>query len=408
MTTNVYDVLKERGFLKQLTHEDEIREILGKEKVTFYIGFDPTAESLHVGHFIAMMFMAHMQQAGHRPIALVGGGTAMIGDPSGRTDMRKMLTKEDIDRNVAGIKAQLSRLIDFSEGKAILENNANWLFDLNYVEFIRDIGIHFSVNKMLTAECFKQRMEKGLSFLEFNYMLMQGYDFLVLNQKYNCTMELGGDDQWSNILAGMDLIRRKESKSAYGMTCALLTNSEGKKMGKTANGALWLDPNKVSPFDFFQYWRNIDDADVEKCLSLLTFLPMDEVRRLGALEGAEINKAKTILAYEVTKLIHGEEAANKAKEAAEALFSGGVDMSNVPTVTITKDMENAKILDILVETKIVPSKAEGRRLIQQGGLTINETKIEDVNAEFENSFINEEGYSLIKRGKKKFYKLEIQ
>lgn len=408
MTTNVYDVLKERGFLKQLTHEDEIREILGKEKVTFYIGFDPTAESLHVGHFIAMMFMAHMQQAGHRPIALVGGGTAMIGDPSGRTDMRKMLTKEDIDRNVAGIKAQLSRLIDFSEGKAILENNANWLFDLNYVEFIRDIGIHFSVNKMLTAECFKQRMEKGLSFLEFNYMLMQGYDFLVLNQKYNCTMELGGDDQWSNILAGMDLIRRKESKSAYGMTCALLTNSEGKKMGKTANGALWLDPNKVSPFDFFQYWRNIDDADVEKCLSLLTFLPMDEVRRLGALEGAEINKAKTILAYEVTKLIHGEAAANKAKEAAEALFSGGVDMSNVPTVTITKDMENAKILDILVETKIVPSKAEGRRLIQQGGLTINETKIEDVNAEFENSFINEEGYSLIKRGKKKFYKLEIQ
>lgn len=408
MTTNVYDVLKERGFLKQLTHEDEIREILGKEKVTFYIGFDPTADSLHVGHFIAMMFMAHMQQAGHRPIALVGGGTAMIGDPSGRTDMRKMLTKEDIDRNVAGIKAQLSRLIDFSEGKAILENNANWLFDLNYVEFIRDIGIHFSVNKMLTAECFKQRMEKGLSFLEFNYMLMQGYDFLVLNQKYNCTMELGGDDQWSNILAGMDLIRRKESKSAYGMTCALLTNSEGKKMGKTANGALWLDPNKVSPFDFFQYWRNIDDADVEKCLSLLTFLPMDEVRRLGALEGAEINKAKTILAYEVTKLIHGEEAANKAKEAAEALFSGGVDMSNVPTVTITKDMENAKILDILVETKIVPSKAEGRRLIQQGGLTINETKIEDVNAEFENSFINEEGYSLIKRGKKKFYKLEIQ
>ena len=408
MTTNVYDVLKERGFLKQLTHEDEIREILGKEKVTFYIGFDPTAESLHVGHFIAMMFMAHMQQAGHRPIALVGGGTAMIGDPSGRTDMRKMLTKEDIDRNVAGIKAQLSRLIDFSEGKAILENNANWLFDLNYVEFIRDIGIHFSVNKMLTAECFKQRMEKGLSFLEFNYMLMQGYDFLVLNQKYNCTMELGGDDQWSNILAGMDLIRRKESKSAYGMTCALLTNSEGKKMGKTANGALWLDPNKVSPFDFFQYWRNIDDADVEKCLSLLTFLPMDEVRRLGALEGAEINKAKTILAYEVTKLIHGEEAANKAKEAAEALFSGGVDMSNVPTVTIAKEMENAKILDILVETKIVPSKAEGRRLIQQGGLTINETKIEDVNAEFEKSFINEEGYSLIKRGKKKFYKLEIQ
>lgn len=407
MTTNVFDVLKERGFLKQLTHEEEMREILGKEKVTFYIGFDPTADSLHVGHFIAMMFMAHMQRAGHRPIALVGGGTAMIGDPSGRTDMRKMLTVEDIDRNVAGIKKQLSRLIDFSDGKAILENNANWLLDLNYVEFIRDIGVHFSVNRMLTAECFKQRMEKGLSFLEFNYMLMQGYDFLVLNQKYNCTMELGGDDQWSNILAGMDLIRRKEGKAAYGMTCSLLTNSEGNKMGKTANGALWLDPEKVSPFDFFQYWRNVDDADVEKCLSLLTFLPMDEVRRLSSLEGAEINKAKTVLAYEVTKLIHGEEEAKKAKDAAEALFSGGVDMSNVPTVTITADMEEAGILDVLVATKIVPSKGEGRRLVQQGGLTINDTKIEDVNIKFSREFIKEDGYALIKRGKKKFYKLEI-
>ncbi|GAA0126134.1 tyrosine--tRNA ligase [Clostridium sp. CTA-19] len=407
MTNNVFDVLKERGFLKQLTHEDEMREILGKEKVTFYIGFDPTADSLHVGHFIAMMFMAHMQRAGHRPIALVGGGTAMIGDPSGRTDMRKMLTREDIDRNVAGIKKQLSRLIDFSDGKAILENNADWLLDLNYVEFIRDIGVHFSVNRMLTAECFKQRMEKGLSFFEFNYMLMQGYDFLVLNKKHNCTMELGGDDQWSNILAGMDLIRRKEGKPAYGMTCSLLTNSEGNKMGKTANGALWLDPERVSPFDFYQYWRNIADADVEKCLSLLTFLPMDEVKRLSSLEGAEINKAKTILAYEVTKLIHGEEEAEKAKVAAEALFSGGVDMSNVPTVTITSDMAENGILDILVYTKIVPSKAEGRRLIQQGGLTINETKIDDVNAKFSKNFIKEDGYALIKRGKKKFYKLEI-
>ncbi|GAA0114880.1 tyrosine--tRNA ligase [Clostridium senegalense] len=407
MTNNVFDVLKERGFLKQLTHEDEMREILGKEKVTFYIGFDPTADSLHVGHFIAMMFMAHMQRAGHRPIALVGGGTAMIGDPSGRTDMRKMLTREDIDRNVAGIKKQLSRLIDFSDGKAILENNADWLLDLNYVEFIRDIGVHFSVNRMLTAECFKQRMEKGLSFFEFNYMLMQGYDFLVLNKKHNCTMELGGDDQWSNILAGMDLIRRKEGKPAYGMTCSLLTNSEGNKMGKTANGALWLDPERVSPFEFYQYWRNIADADVEKCLSLLTFLPMDEVKRLSSLEGAEINKAKTVLAYEVTKLIHGEEAAEKAKAAAEALFSGGVDMSNVPTVTISEDMAESGILDILVHTKIVPSKAEGRRLIQQGGLTINETKIDDVNAKFSKDFIKEDGYALIKRGKKKFYKLEI-
>ncbi|MBS5822864.1 MAG: tyrosine--tRNA ligase [Clostridium argentinense] len=404
---NVYDVLKERGFLKQLTHEEEMREILGKEKVTFYIGFDPTANSLHVGHFIAMMFMSHMQKAGHRPIALVGGGTAMVGDPSGRTDMRKMLTREDIEENIRGIKKQLSRLIDFSDDKAILENNANWLLDLNYVEFLRDVGVHFSVNRMLTAECFKQRMEKGLSFLEFNYMLMQGYDFLVLNQKYNCTMQLGGDDQWSNILAGMELIRRKEGKPAYGMTCSLLTNSEGKKMGKTANGAVWLDPEKTSPFDFYQYWRNVDDADVEKCLSLLTFLPMDEVRRLAALEGSEINKAKAILAYEVTKLVHGEEEANKAKAAAESLFGGGVDMSNVPTVTIGNDMVESNILDILVQTKIVPSKAEGRRLIQQGGLTVNETKIEDVNAKFSMDFIND-GYALIKRGKKKFYKLEVK
>lgn len=405
--TNVYDVLKERGFLKQLTHEEEMKEILGKEKVTFYIGFDPTANSLHVGHFIAMMFMSHMQQAGHRPIALVGGGTAMVGDPSGRTDMRKMLTTEAIEENIRGIKKQLSRLIDFSDDKAILENNANWLLDLNYVEFLREVGVHFSVNRMLTAECFKQRMEKGLSFLEFNYMLMQGYDFLVLNQKYNCTMQLGGDDQWSNILAGMELIRRKESKAAYGMTCSLLTNSEGNKMGKTANGAVWLDPEKTSPFDFYQYWRNIDDADVEKCLSLLTFVPMDEVRRLSALEGSEINKAKTVLAYEVTKLVHGEEEAEKAKTAAESLFGGGVDMSNVPTVTIGNDMLEGNILDILVQTEIVPSKAEGRRLIQQGGLTINETKIEDVNAKFSIDFIKD-GYALVKRGKKKFYKLEVK
>jgi tyrosyl-tRNA synthetase len=404
---NVYDVLKERGFLKQLTHEEEMKEIFAKEKVTFYIGFDPTADSLHIGHFIAMMFMSHMQKAGHRPIALVGGGTAMIGDPSGRTDMRKMLTKEEIDHNISCIKGQLSRLIDFSDDKAILENNADWLLDLNYVDFIRDIGSHFSVNRMLTAECFKQRLEKGLSFLEFNYMLMQGYDFYVLNKKYNCTMELGGDDQWSNILAGMELIRRKEGKSAYGMTCSLLTNSEGNKMGKTANGAVWLDPNKTSPFDFYQYWRNIDDADVEKCLCLLTFVPMDEVRRLSALEGAEINEAKKVLAYEVTKLIHGEEEADGAKKAAEALFSGGVDMSNVPTVEIAEDMKSALILDIISQTGIVPSKKEGRRLIEQGGLTINDIKIEDVNETFNESYLENDGYALIKRGKKKFYKLVI-
>lgn len=404
---NVYDVLKERGFLKQLTHEEEMKEILGKEKVTFYIGFDPTADSLHVGHFIAMMFMAHMQRAGHRPIALVGGGTAMIGDPSGRTDMRQMLSKEEIDYNISCIKKQLSRLIDFSDDKAILANNADWLLDLNYVEFIRDIGIHFSVNRMLTAECFKQRLEKGLSFLEFNYMLMQGYDFLVLNQKYGCTMELGGDDQWSNILAGMELIRRKESKPAYGMTCSLLTNSEGKKMGKTASGAVWLDAEKTTPYDFYQYWRNIDDADVEKCLALLTFLPMEEVTRLGALRDAAINEAKAVLAYEVTKLVHGEEAAEKSKKAAEALFGKGVDMSTVPMVSISKDMINANILDILVQTEIVPSKAEGRRLIQQGGLTINEEKISDVNALFNESFLVDRS-ALVKRGKKKFYKLIVE
>jgi len=398
---NVYDVLKERGFLKQLTHEEEMKEIFAKEKVTFYIGFDPTADSLHIGHFIAMMFMSHMQKAGHRPIALVGGGTAMIGDPSGRTDMRKMLTKEEIDHNISCIKGQLSRLIDFSDDKA------DWLLDLNYVDFIRDIGSHFSVNRMLTAECFKQRLEKGLSFLEFNYMLMQGYDFYVLNKKYDCTMELGGDDQWSNILAGMELIRRKEGKSAYGMTCSLLTNSEGNKMGKTANGAVWLDPNKTSPFDFYQYWRNIDDADVEKCLCLLTFVPMDEVRRLSALEGAEINEAKKVLAYEVTKLIHGEEEAEGAKKAAEALFSGGVDMSNVPTVEIDEDMKAALVLDIIAQTGIVPSKKEGRRLIEQGGLTINDIKIEDVNETFNESYLEKDGYALIKRGKKKFYKLVI-
>jgi len=405
--TNVYDTLLERGYIKQLTHEEEMKKILEKEKVTFYIGFDPTADSLHVGHFIAMMFMAHMQRAGHRPIALVGGGTAMIGDPSGKTDMRKMLSKEEIDHNISCIKSQLSKLIDFSDDKAILENNANWLLNLNYVDFIRDIGVHFSVNRMLTAECFKQRLEKGLSFLEFNYMLMQGYDFLVLNEKYGCTMQLGGDDQWSNIIAGMELIRRKESKASYGMTCTLLTNSEGKKMGKTENGALWLDADKTSPYDFYQYWRNVSDSDVEKCLSLLTFVPMDEVRRLGALKDAEINEAKKVLAFEVTKLIHGEEEAIKAQTAAEALFGGGVDMSNVPTVSIPAEMKSAGLMDILVYTKVLPSKAEARRLIEQGGLTINDKKIEDKNATLlEEDF--KEGSVLIKKGKKKYYSLIIE
>ncbi|MBU3154299.1 tyrosine--tRNA ligase [Clostridium estertheticum] len=404
---NVYDTLLERGYLKQLTHEDEIKKILGKEKVTFYIGFDPTADSLHVGHFIAMMFMAHMQRAGHRPIALVGGGTAMIGDPSGKTDMRKMLSKEEIDHNISCIKTQLSRLIDFKDDKAILENNANWLLNLNYVDFIRDIGVHFTVNRMLAAECYKQRLEKGLSFLEFNYMLMQGYDFLMLNQKYGCTMQLGGDDQWSNIIAGMELIRKKESKASYGMTCALLTNSEGKKMGKTENGALWLDADKTSPHDFYQYWRNIEDSVVEKCLSLLTFVPMDEIRRLCALKGEEINEAKKVLAFEVTKLIHGEEEAMKAQSAAQALFGAGVDMSSVPTVSIPESMLGIGLMDILVYTKVLPSKAEARRLIEQGGLTINDKRIEDKNATLVDTDFKD-GKVLIKKGKKKYYSLIIE
>ena len=404
---SVYDILLERGYIKQVTHEDEIKELLEKEKITFYIGFDPTADSLHVGHFVQMMVMTHMQRAGHRPIALLGGGTTMVGDPSGKTDMRKMLTKEQIQHNAECFKTQFSKLIDFSDEKAIMVNNADWLLNLNYVEFLREVGVHFSVNRMLTAECFKQRLEKGLSFLEFNYMLMQGYDFLELNRRYGCVLEMGGDDQWSNILAGADLIRRKETKAAYGMTFALLTNSEGKKMGKTENGALWLDKDKTSPYEFYQYWRNIDDADVEKCLALLTFLPMDEVRRLGSLQGAEINEAKKVLAYEVTKLIHSEEEAQNAKTAAEALFSGGQDMSSVPTVTISKDMLGCTITDLLVSTKILPSKSEARRLVQQGGLTVNDEKISDGNMVVtEGNF--KDGSMLIRRGKKNYNRIVLE
>lgn len=404
---SVYDILKERGYIKQLTHEDEIKELLEKEKVSFYIGFDPTADSLHVGHFMQMMVMAHMQRCGHRPIVLIGGGTAMVGDPSGKTDMRKMLTKEQINHNVEAFKVQMSKFIDFTDDKAVLANNADWLLNLNYVDFLREIGSSFSVNKMLTAECYKQRLEKGLTFLEFNYMLMQGYDFLVLNKKYNCVMELGGDDQWSNILAGVDLIRRKESKPAYGMTFTLLTNSEGKKMGKTENGAVWLDPEKTSPFDFYQYWRNVDDADVYKCLCLLTFLPMDEVRALGQLRDEKINEAKKVLAFEVTKLIHGEEEAIKAKEAAEALFGNSKDMKNVPTINVSKDNIGKLILDVLVQNKIIPSKSEGRRLILQGGLSINDVKISDVNYVIKDTdFI--EGAMLIKRGKKNFNRIVLE
>ncbi|AVQ45212.1 tyrosine--tRNA ligase [Clostridium botulinum] len=406
--SNVYDILKERGYIKQLTHEEEIRELLGKEKISFYIGFDPTADSLHVGHFLQMMVMAHMQKAGHRPIALVGGGTGMIGDPTGKTDMRKMMTKDQIEHNCNCFKKQLAKIIDFSEDKAIMVNNADWLLNLNYIEFLREIGVHFSVNKMLTAECFKSRLEKGLSFLEFNYMLMQGYDFLELNRKYDCVMELGGDDQWSNILAGVDLIRRKESKSAYGMTFTLLTNSEGKKMGKTESGALWLDPEKTSPYEFYQYWRNVADADVEKCLRLITFLPMDEVGRLSSLEGAEINEAKKVLAFEVTKLIHGEEEAEKAKVAAEALFGGNAkDLGNMPTAYIGKDDLNNPLVDLLAKCEILPSKSEARRLIKQGGLYVNDEKVTDINLVVTEEHVTEDGI-MIRRGKKNFNRIVVE
>ncbi|MGL4392404.1 MAG: tyrosine--tRNA ligase [Fusobacteriaceae bacterium] len=399
---NVLNVLEERGFIKQFTHEDETRDLLAKEKITFYIGFDPTADSLHAGSFVLLMLMSHMQRAGHRPIALLGGGTAMIGDPSGKTDMRNMLTREQIIKNAEGIKKQMEKFIDFSGGKAILDNNANWLTSLNYINFIRDIGVHFSVNKMLAADCFKLRMENGLSFLEFNYMLMQGYDFLVLNQNYGCVMQLGGDDQWSNMIAGVDLIRKKERKPAFAVTCPLLLTSDGQKMGKTVKGALWLDSEKTSPFDFYQYWRNVDDKDVEKCLALLTYLPMDDVRRLGSLKDSEINEAKKVLAYEVTKIVHGESEAEKARQGAEALFGAGGDLSNVPTIEIHKEDLGKGIVALLVQTGILASTSDGRRLVQQGGLYFGEEKVLSYDTPItENLFKDKQ--LLIKTGKKKYY-----
>jgi len=408
MDRNIFDVLSERGFVKQTTHEDEIRELLGKEKVTFYIGFDPTADSLHVGHFVQAIVMMHMQKAGHRPIVLLGGGTTMVGDPTGKTDMRKMMTQETIQHNAECFKKQLSKFIDFSDEKAIMVNNADWLLNLNYIDFLREVGVHFSVNRMLTAECFKARMERGLSFLEFNYMIMQGYDFLELYRKYNCKLQFGGDDQWSNIIAGADLIRRVESAPAYGMTFKLLTTSEGKKMGKTEAGAVWLDPEKTSPYDFYQYWRNVADADVENCLSLLTFLPMDEVRRLSSLEGSQINQAKEVLAYEVTKLVHGEEEAEKAQSAARALFGSGAMEGSIPSSSIPASaLEGGMdILNLLVETGLSPSKSEARRLVTQGGICINDEKISDiafsVTAE---SF--KDGSIMVKKGKKVYHKVEL-
>ena len=405
---SVYDVLQERGFLKQLSHEEEIKELLEKEKVTFYIGFDPTADSLHVGHFIALMLMSHMQKAGHRPICLLGGGTGMVGDPSGKDDMRKMLTPEFIAHNIACFKKQMSRFIDFSEDKAIMVNNADWLMDLNYIQLLREVGVHFSVNRMLAAECFKKRLEKGMTFFEFNYMIMQGYDFWHLFKHHNCVMELGGDDQWSNMLAGVELIRRKEQKPAFCMTCKLLTTSDGRKMGKTEKGALWLDPEKTSPYDFYQYWRNVGDNDVENCLSLLTFLPMDEVRRLGALKDAEINTAKKVLAFEVTKLVNGEEEALKAQQAAEALFGGGGNMENVPTIEITEADKTAKIIDVLTAAKVFSSKREARQMVAQGGLYVQDNAVTDPEAFLSADMFDAEQSLLIRKGKKKYFRLVVK
>ncbi|HHU49413.1 MAG: tyrosine--tRNA ligase [Caldicoprobacterales bacterium] len=406
---NVFDVLKERGYLAQVTHEDEVRELLGSESVSFYIGFDPTADSLHVGHFIQIMVMMHMQRSGHRPIALVGGGTGMVGDPSGKTDMRKMMTLEMVEHNSRAFQKQLSRFLDFSEGQAILVNNAEWLLNLNYVEFLREVGIHFSVNRMLTAECFKSRLEKGLSFLEFNYMLMQSYDFLELNRKYNVKLQLGGDDQWSNIIAGVDLIRRVQGTSAYGMTFNLLTTGEGKKMGKTEAGALWLDPEKTSPYEFYQYWRNIDDADVKKCLALLTFLPMEEVERLGSLKDEKINEAKKVLAYEVTKIVHGKAEAEKAKAATEALFGQGGADAEVPGTTLSavEFRKNSNIIDLLYLVKLIPSKAEGRRLVKQGGIYVNDERIDSIDHTLTDRDIRD-GSLMIRRGKKVYHKVTVE
>ena len=401
---NVMDVLRERGFIAQTVYEDDLYKMLDNEKVTFYVGFDPTADSLHIGHYIPIMAMAHMQRAGHRPIALMGGGTGLIGDPSGKSDLRKMLTPEIVDHNVDCIKQQMSRFLDFSDGKALIVNNADWLRSLNYIDFLREVGVHFSVNRMLTAECYKQRMEKGLTFLEFNYMLMQSYDFLELFRRYGCRVEMGGDDQWSNILSGADLIRRKEHEDAFAMTFKLLLTHDGRKMGKTEAGALWLDPKKTSPYDFYQYWRNVDDQDVEKCLALLTFLPMDEVRRLGALQGAEINEAKKVLAFEVTKLVHGEAEAAEAAKAAEALFGGSALDGAVPTTTIPSLEGCRRVIDLMVKAGLCKSLGEGRRLIAGGGVTVNDEKVTSPDQEVSESDFGSEGM-MLRKGKKSYHRI---
>ena len=404
---NVFDTLKERGLIAQTTHEDEIRKILGEKKITFYIGFDPTADSLHIGHFMQLIVMKHMQNAGHRPIILLGGGTTMVGDPTGKTDMRPMITQEIIQHNADNFKKQMSKFIDFEDGKAIMVNNADWLLGLNYVDFLREVGVHFSVNRMLSAECFKTRMEKGLTFLEFNYMLMQGFDFYKLNKEYDCLMEFGGDDQWANILGGIELIRRKEGKQAYGMTFTLLTTSEGKKMGKTEKGALWLDPEKVSPYEFYQYWRNVDDKDVIRLLKLVTFIPMEQIREYEKLEGQELNKVKCLLAYEVTKMVHGEEAAKQANDAATAIFAGGSNTENMPSAEISKsEIESGiNVLDMLVNVKLCPSKSECTAdWFQQNGLSINGEKVSGVDTIINSEYFKD-GEMIVKKGKKTFLKL---
>ena len=406
----LYDELVARGLIAQVTDEEEIKDLINNGKATFYIGFDPTADSLHVGHFMALCLMKRLQMAGNKPIALIGGGTAMIGDPSGRTDMRQMMTPETIQHNCDCFKKQMSRFIDFSDGKALMVNNADWLMDLNYIDVLREVGAHFSVNRMLTAECYKQRMEKGLSFLEFNYMIMQSYDFYSLYQKYGCNMEFGGDDQWSNMLGGTELIRRKLGKDAYAMTINLLLNSEGKKMGKTQSGAVWLDPEKTSPFDFFQYWRNVADSDVLKCIRMLTFLPLEEIDAMESWEGAQLNQAKEILAFELTKLVHGEEEATKAREASHALFAGGGDSAHMPTVELSSadfadgDMD---ILSLLVKTELAPSRSDARRAVEQGGVSVADEKVTDIKTAYNADSFGADGL-VVKRGKKKFVKVIVK
>ena len=408
--TNVYDILAERGFLKQCSHPEELRELLGKEKVAFYIGYDPTADSLHIGHYVALMTMAHMQRAGHLPIVLLGGGTACIGDPSGKSDMRRMMTTEEIDHNAACFQRQMARLIDFSDGKAIIANNADWLRGLNFLDFMRDIGTQYSVNRMLTFECYKQRMEKGLTFFEMGYMLLQGYDFLELNRKYGCVLQMGGDDQWSNMLGGTELIRRKLGKDAYAMTITLLTDSQGKKMGKTAGNAVWLDAEKTSPYDFFQYWRNVDDADVIKCLKMLTFIPIEEIEAMESWEGAQLNVAKEKLAFALTEMVHGTEEAQKALDASKALFVSGGNSENMPTTELSAaDLDEngaVAVADLLVKTGLAPSKAEAKRLIKQGGISLDDQKVTAFDAVV-NKDAFAQGHVILKKGKKVFHKVTL-